>query len=409
MRLDPAIQAHVDAQLLEQGAYTAVELLINTGRLDYGDYERWRRGEIAILDDMLMGAKDKIQSQLEEAAAYATGIGLIEQTQELHRWGSAQSDAGVKPLRSSADASLHRLIAARFAPAQRAPQMDLFFDNPVVALTNGIARALVTRNLGEAQRQLDRLYAQAPNHADLAAFDRLTAALARLDQPVADAGGELTSLLEITPTAKRLLGSDARDLLAPLWRRLADTLVGRAYSSIAPSLHRSFALGQAQDWAGVAASILAEPQWQQHAPLCLRFAHAAFNRQQRIEALTAWCHLCWHHPDAATRALEGREQPDPSIAAKWARFQDGDDATDELAPPTADFPAWLLLDEPGLALQLPFDLPLATSPGEERYRQVHRWIHARRMQRLDEELALRKVLMASSPFLFRVLKRTVAT
>ena len=36
--------------------------------------------------------------------------------------------------------------------------MDLFFDNPVVALTNGIARALSARNVVESQRQLDRLY-----------------------------------------------------------------------------------------------------------------------------------------------------------------------------------------------------------------------------------------------------------
>jgi hypothetical protein len=73
--------------------------------------------------------------------------------------------------------------------------MDLFFDNPVVALTNGIARSLSARNLAETQRQLDRLYAQAPNHADLAAFDRLLDALGHLDRPVTDAPQELEFLL----------------------------------------------------------------------------------------------------------------------------------------------------------------------------------------------------------------------
>ena len=406
-RIDLAIQAHVDTQLIEAGAYTTLELLISTGRLSYGDYESWRRGEIEFLDDVLMGVREKIQAQIEEAAAYAAGIGLVVHTQEFHLWATQPGD-DTKALRSSADPALHRLIAARFVPAQSAPQMDLFFDNPVVALTNGIARALAARNLAEAQRQLDRLYAQAPNHADLAAFDRLTAALARLDQPIADAGQTLTFCLEITPTARRLLGSQARDLLTPLWLRLADALNGRAYSDDAPNLHRSFALSQAQEWAGVAASILAEPEWHRHAPLCLRLTHAGFYRQQRIQALMAWYHLCWRHPDQATHALDSREQRDAGIAATWTRFQDSDEGDHDIAPSTGDFPAWMLLQEQGLALQLPLDLPTASSPGEERYREVHRWIHARRAQHHDEELTLRRALKASSPFLFRFLKRMVS-
>src|SRR5690606_21577167 len=215
------------------------------------------------------------QAQIETAAAYASSIRLVEQTQELHLWGGEQAHGEARLLRSSADARFHRLIAARYTPAQAAPQMDLSFDNPIVALTNGIARALATHNLDEAQRQLDRLYAQAPNHADLAAFDRLTAALAQLDEPIGKPDEALASLLEIAPAAKRVLGPQARDLLTPLWRRLADGLAGHAYSSDAPNLHRSFALHQAQDWAGVIECIRAQPDWHLHAPLCLRLAHAA--------------------------------------------------------------------------------------------------------------------------------------
>jgi len=126
--------------------------------------------------------------------------------------------------------------------------MDLFFDNPVVALNNGIVRALSARNLGEAQRQLDRLYAQAPNHADLAAFDRLLAALGHLNRPIDDPRQELAFLLDITPAAKRLLGWEARDLLAPLWRQLADALRSRTFSIDEPNLHRR--AGSAQNAAG---------------------------------------------------------------------------------------------------------------------------------------------------------------
>ena len=71
-----------------------------------------------------------------------------------------------------------------------------------------------------------------------------------------------------------------------------------------------------------------------------------------------------------------------------------------------DFPAWLLLNEPGLALQLAEELATGT-PAEESYRCVHRWILARRARQQSEELALRKSLQASHPALFRVLKRSV--
>ena len=73
----------------------------------------------------------------------------------------------------------------------------------------------------------------------------------------------------------------------------------------------------------------------------------------------------------------------------------------------ADFPAWLLLREPGLNLQLPADLPPGNTPAEDAYRSVHRWIDARRANRSADELALRKTLQADQPVLFRYLKQTV--
>ncbi len=72
----------------------------------------------------------------------------------------------------------------------------------------------------------------------------------------------------------------------------------------------------------------------------------------------------------------------------------------------ADFPAWLLLNEPGLALQLAADLATGT-PADESYRCVHRWILARRARSQNDELALRKALQAMHPALFRVLKRSL--
>jgi hypothetical protein len=421
MSIDIALQTQVDTQILEQGAFAPLEFLIDSGRLIHSDYEDWRRRQIDSLDDVLMGSKEKIRAQLESAVGYARSIGLVEQPQTFYAWVShaptanatgrgASLDHADTPLRISSDAQLTKLIAGRYVPAQSAPQMDLFFDNPVVALTNGIARSLSARNVGETQRQLDRLYAQAPNHADLASFDRLLEALRHLDRPVVHARQELEFLTDITPTAKRLLGWEARDLLAPLWQQLADALKMQPFSATEPNLHRSFALVQALDWAAASDAVQSEPQWWTHPPLCLRLAASAFYQQRRTDALTAWFHLCWRAPEQATEALDNPRQPDTGIKAQWQRFLDSDEELSSAAVPAltaAEFPAWLLLREPGLNLQLAVDLPTGTTPGEENYRCVHRWIDARRAKRAEEEIALRKMLQASSPALFRQLKLNV--
>jgi hypothetical protein len=396
---DTSLQAQVDAQLLEQGAFTPLELLFNSGRLLYSDYESWRRREIEFLDGVLMGNPDKIKAELEQAVSYARRIKLIEQIQEFHPWHqSAPAQAGDRPLRISMDPLLHRLIGSRYVRAQSVPQMDLFFDNPVVALTNGIVQALATRNLPSAQRQLDQLYAQAPTHSDLAAFDQLVAALGRLGRPVEDRREELAFLLEASPTARRLLGAQSRDLLAPLWTQLAQALRNTPFDTHEPTLHRSFALTQAHDWAGAADSVLSEPEWQQHPTLCLRLVESAFQRRQRVAALAAWCQVCWRAPEEAARAVSQLRQPE--LTGLWQRFLDQDTLTE------SDFPAWLLLSEPGLALQLAEDLATGTQ-AQDAYRCVHRWVHARRARKQDEELSLRKTLQSVHPELFNLLKRSV--
>jgi hypothetical protein len=406
-------QAHVDAQLMEQGAFAPLELLFNCGRLVYDDYAAWRRREIDLLDGVLMGSPDKIRLEVEQAATYARSIGLVEQPQDFHAWNVETSGDTDRPLRLSTDPQLQRLLGSRYVPAQKAPQMDLFFDNPIVALTNGIVRAVSRRDLGETQRQLDRLYTQAPNHSELAAFDQLLAALGHLQHPDEDPRQELSFILGITPTAKRLMGSLSRDVLSPLWQQLAHLLENRLFTSDEPLLHRSYALTQAQDWRGVRESILAESQWWLHAALCERMVQSGYQRRQRAEALAAWCHLCWRAPEQADGAVDRLRQSD--LTGLWQRFGDIEaecadlDQSTDLSLTPADFPAWLLLFEQGLAQTLSADLPTGDTPAEECFRCVNRWIHARRHNKHLEEISLRKVLQASHPTLFRLLKSTAQT
>jgi hypothetical protein len=408
--IDAELQADVDAQLLERGAFTALEWLIESGRLSGADYEDWRRGELGWLDAALMGSKDEVRSQLQSVARYARRIGLVERQQEFDAWG-ADGGAARRGLRASNDPALHDLMASRYTPAADGPQMDLFFDNPVVAIVNGLVRALSGRDLAASRRQLDRLYERAPTHADLAGFDRLLACLERLPEPVLELRAEIGALAELGSTARRLLGFQARDLLIPAWRRIAHATAGQAYDATADELHASFALAAAGDWSEACDSVLGEPQWTRHAALCVRLATSAYHGRRRGLRLSAWMHLCWRAPQAAPAALEARDNPDAGILALWQRFLECAESVSleresngEVELGSAEFPAWLLLHEPGLVLQIPASLPTGATAAERLFRLVHDWVQARRGRPPSEEIALRAAVRAASPGLFRVLK-----
>jgi hypothetical protein len=398
MKIDPFLQAQVDGQLIEQGAFSTIDLLINCGRLEYGDYERWRRRELETLDEVLMGDVQKITAEMAQTSAYARAIGLIEEPQEFHSWGN---DASPALLKFSRDAKLNAAMSARYVPAQNVRQQDLFFHNPITALTNGIAGALAARNAREAQRLLDLLYAQAPTHPDLAAYDRLCGAIAGLELPVDSCEDELHSMLELMPLAKRLLSSHARDFLVPLWRRLGRALNQYPFDSQSPDLHASFAFEQAQDWVAVRERVSHEQDWRHHSALALRMARACSALGDRPQAMTAWFQLCWRHPDFAERALESRHEANLILRHAWLRFAESEDFGDALT--IVEFPAWYLLNEPGLVQFLSEDLAQGCA-ADESYRLVHRWLQARRAKQDSDQMALRKALSASHPGLFRVLR-----
>ena len=411
---EPFIQAYVDRQIMEQGAFTPLEFLLDNGRLMYSDYESWRRGEVELLEEMLLGNADRIRPQLQQAAAYARRIGLAEDIEEYYPWqrggeraATAAGDGG-RPLRASADRALDQLLCCRFSSRADEVQLDIFFDNPVVALSNGIAAALAGGNLAEAERQLDQLYQQAPSHADLAAFDRLVSALRDLDQPIADVRQELEFLLQLDPVARRLLSSQSRDFLVPLWRRLAESLSDMPYRADNPQLHASFALGRAQQWQAAGQAVRAVSDWRRHPPLCLRLAESGYRRRNRAESLEAWCQLCWHAPQQAAQALDSDRQADAGMRALWQQFLDTEDDLALPAPLSdTDFPAWLLLTERGLVHSIPAETAAGTTPGETCFRLAHALITAGQAGDTDREMDLRRQLLQHNQNLFNYLKQRI--
>jgi len=332
------IRFAVDSLLLEQGVYSPVELLLAEGRLSFPDYEAWRCGQIATLDEALAGNSARIRLLLQQAGEYAVMLGLYAEQREFFSWGNS---AG-RVLRLSGDAALEVLCCVHYRRGGNEVQLDLFMDNSGNVLANGIVAALVSRRMEEAARLVDRLLETDPSHPRLGGLDALCNAAQRLTAPVADYFAE-NEYMEgtLAPRAAGELGVGARDFLAPFWRRMADALRGHPFVVDTPLQHASYPLGLAHDWAGVKEAVLDDAAWQAYPVLRLRLAEAAFHLGDRPTALAAWSKMCWDFPVEAELALASGALPDKELRPDWERYRDLDV---EPEPDASFFPAWLLLE-----------------------------------------------------------------
>ncbi|MBV1876552.1 MAG: hypothetical protein KUG79_02805 [Pseudomonadales bacterium] len=396
------LHALVNSQLMEQGVFTPLEWLLTSGRLAYEDYECWRLGQIDFLDQYLLGNSERIFAELDIIVAYAETIGLVSEIEEYLPWQRTDKQVALK---MSADGARSTRLSQRFAPVQTSPQMDMFFDNPVVVLSNNIINALLDYAAADAQQYLDQLYQQAPNYADLAIFDELLVLVRQFSEPVFDPPAELTLLQNLLPDVKRLLRNKSRDFMMRQWRRLSEAVKQKGFSAAVADLHNSYILAQAEDWRGVSAAILAEPDWRQEIILCRRLAECGGRRHNRGEELMAWCHLCWQFGDQASIWLDSDKLIDAGIRTLWQAYCALEDELDlDQAPVVDEFPAWILINEPGLIHILAEDLPQHHQSSAASYRLVHQLLKARQAAMADQEIILRKALRQQQPLLLEALK-----
>ncbi len=84
---------------------------------------------------------------------------------------------------------------------------------------------------------------------------------------------------------------------------------GAAFDADEPALHRSFALGQAQDWAGVSDCVSSEARCRSMRRCVCGWWRAPSTDGQRVAALAAWCHVCWRAPAEVSAAVSKLRQP----------------------------------------------------------------------------------------------------
>ncbi len=384
-------QGAVDRVLMAHGEYAHVELLIDEGRLDYSDYEAWRCGELASLDDALVGNRARIRDLLTEAARWAGRLGLEAIRVDYGGWGVP----GGRALILSPERDLAVALATHYRRRQSPPQLDLFLDGGEAALIKELRAALAARRAAQAGSLLQDLSGRFPDHRLRPDAERLFDALAHLE-----GGGVATSADEafhrlrhhLAPVAERLLGARSRDFMTPFWRQLAARLEGLPFDPASPERHASWVYAQCLDWRGVRRSVLAGGDPPRQPVLLTRLVQAERRLGERVAAIERLALLCWCFSQQAESLLDAAGFPDSGVCAAWQSYQDLD-----LEPPadSAWFPAWLLLSEPGLAKAWQTPPPDEAGPAGRGFNALKRLVATQRVDR--QEIALRRELQQSHP------------
>ena len=338
------VQAAVQQIVLEHGEYAPLELLLATNRLAWEDYRAWREGRIETLDAVLADGKRETCTWLVEAQAWADALGLAAEPTVHHGWGS---NAGTV-LAASADSALNALLSTLFRHAGEHTQLDLFLDSAQTAAVNALRDALVARDAGDARRALAQLVRLDCDHGHRFHAAGLISALETPAPAGSQQGLEQLRRMERewVPAASALLGARRRDFLAPLWRDIGRVLEPVSFDPSRPDRHASRAYREGLDWERMRRSVLAVPGHEETPVLLARLAEAQWRLRERARAIESWFALCRLAPDEFERLIEAPDFPDWALRTAW-RVAAESGLEGEMTP--VWFPAWMLIEEPGLA------------------------------------------------------------
>jgi len=318
----------VDQTVASYGSWDTIAFLLVTHDLHQREYEAWRMGEVAWLEDAMVGSPQDVVAMLKVALSYGQSIGLIAEPISWHGWGSCANQT----LRLFHNDTLNSTFQCRLSPASGRRQLDLFMDAPHIVLLNQLRQAM--RNRDPQQSTLfDRAFSTIADDPVLARLDTIRVAMAttKITDPLA----WFTHLNEtIAPAARDAFAQQSIDIMAPIWRTAADAMAQTTFDPLQPDLHASQALLLAHDWEQCIATIAQTPHWFEHAPLHGRriAALSAMDAHQTLR--TAWMAYCWHCPDDAATALNQADLHSCGLHGAWQQFSQL-----EHNPSIEDFPA----------------------------------------------------------------------
>lgn len=399
-KIDNSIQVLVDDQLQDHGSFSSVDFLLTSGRLSYSAYEAWRFREEEYLEELLSGSIPKIISQLRQAVDYAEHLGLNRVQTQIMSWSRPNSTA-TQVLRFSNNSELEALLSVQFEAKKNHPQQDLFVNNPITVLINNLIVSILGRSSIDAEGYLDDLHRKVPEHKDLPGFESLVQSLEMIERPALGEVSELQIIEEdLVDTAQKLLGSQWRDYINAVWHWLASATIERPYSPDQPRLHASYLLAQASDWSSVQQSIEAEGNYIAVPEIGFRLAQALHFLGERSTQIEVWCRMCWAFPIEVENYLSSEKSIDNSIKQLWLSYLNIGDAFDlSEVLECSLFPAWVLIEEPGLIHKLPRDMLQGEKEHQVTFRLAHNLISARVND--EPEIEHRKALGKRQPILLK--------
>ena len=336
------VRTIVQQLLLEHGVYSPLELLLATNRLSYEDYRAWRKGGPASLDAVLAGGADEARALLEAAEAWARTLDLASEPALHQGW---EENAGVE-LRASEDPRIEALLNTRFLRARKPGQLDLFMDSAGTAAVNALRDALWARDARRAGRELERLASLDPDHGQRAAV--LIAALRRrnLKDRIRDSKRSTDWSGSGCPPHRSCSAPAAGTSWRPCGGGIGRALDPACFDAGRPNRHASWAYLQGLDWENLRRSVLVVQGYETEPVLLVRLAEAEWRLRNRTKAIEHWFALCRCAPGDFEKQVEAPGFPDWALARGW-RIAREQDLEPEMSPRW--FPAWMLLEDPGLA------------------------------------------------------------
>jgi len=378
----------VEETLAAYGTWDAVSFLLISHLLRQSDYEAWRSGEAACLQDVMSGNRQRALEMLEAALLHVRSLGLSSSAATWHGWG----DHSEKMLRLFYDHDLNTRFAVRFSPATDRPQLDLFMDAPHTILLNRLRKALLNRN-PECDALFHRAQSEIAREPALARLNLIRQALST--PPTGDPIAWFVHLSRtIAPAAHEEFSHNHTDIMAPLWRAAAAAMRHMPFDPEHPELHSSQAWLLAHAWEQCLESVVQIPDWFEHPALHERRIAALSSMREHEQTRDAWMLYCWLCPDMAGKALDETDLHSCGLHDLWQQFSQL-----EVEPGAEDFPALIALRFGADAVQSPLFEHAAHTPGWNHFRQMIELLSSE--QHGDVDIERRSALKTSSPWLFR--------
>ena len=380
----------IEQAVTHHSYFCLLDWLLEENIIAYGDYEDWRYGKLATLEQQIQIDNTELNQLFLDAEKHAKSLGLCNDLQDYYSWHSE----ALQPLRTADNKDKHQHLSQHWLRPQDLPQLDLFMDNSAVIAENMLSDALAGRQWMQAQQQLAQLSALNPNHQRLGRYQDILnygehiQAMPKIE--TAEISAEFYGLQqEVAPLAKEILGAGARDYLAFAWRRIANNLANTSFDPAHPQIHRSYALLQIPDWQAIVDTLGNDEQRYQYPQLLETLSTSYAMQHKAAQALLLWCLLAEKHSDYFEEAIE--TQKSLPIFTLWDNFWELNDGW-----PSSFFTAFVLLKQPGLIHHKEECNQLESRSSQAMINLLHSRLSN------ENEIPAREQLQAVSPALLRL-------